>query len=397
MKVNSFINYLLVAYYILWDAINSVFFLGDGMGRIGLILGLFSFTSIITTSGFNVFKEKSILIWLLWVFYAIIGWLSFGINVTSHEMGVEVPKLYFCMARFISPLLVMIVSVYEIVCNSKKFILFSLVLFVVYMLLGLQTIQSSGDQRLLSQLGNNLPLACVTLIMIALFIDLKKWLNKKLLIIIVILGLYCIIVAATRKAFVGSLIIIAFWIIAKHDLLKTRNIILLALLLSIGYFVVTFVLENTALGERFAKTTDDGAEFNETNYTWLNFLGDRAGQYVTGWSLFLKYPIFGIGYSNFPVLTNQHYPIHSEIMVHICEGGIIGLLLFISFIASLFMKIKKMLNFNSYYKYSLLFLGYLLSVLLIDLTAWTYDTVPFFVGFGIIIGSYMVSHNLSFK
>lgn len=397
MRVNSYINYLLVAYYILWSAINSVIFIGDGMGRIGFILGLLSLASIIKSVGLNAFKEKSILIWLLWVVYAIIGWLSFGINVTGHEGEAEVPKLYFCMTKFISPLLVMIVSIYEIVRNSKRFVLFSLILYVIYMLLGLRTIQFTDNLRQLSQLGNNLPLACVTLIMIASFVDLHKWLSKKLILIIVLLGLYCIIVAATRKAFVGALIIIAFWVIAKHDLLKARKILLLALLLSIGYFVVVFVLEHTALGERFANTTDDGAEFNETNYAWLNFLGDRAGQYVTGWYLFLKNPIIGIGYSNFPVITNQHYPIHSEIMGHICEGGIIGLGLFVSFVASLFKKIKKMMKIISYKKHSLLFFGYLLSVLLIDLTAWTYDTVFFFVGYGLIIGSYMVSHNIKFK
>ena len=97
------------------------------------------------------------------------------------------------------------------------------------------------------------------------------------------------------------------------------------------------VLEQTSIGQRAAQvsqTTEDSYFYrhNATNTFFDKIVGDRLVYYVRGWEFFKKNPITGIGMWNYRFLTGGQYPLHSEYMVHLCEGGICASILWLIFV-----------------------------------------------------------------
>ena len=106
-----------------------------------------------------------------------------------------------------------------------------------------------------------------------------------------------------------------------------------------------------------------------------------------GWKIFIEHPWFGVGLSNFQIETGYPLPIHSEYIVQLCEGGIVGSILFIMFYLNILkciisVKTSNKDNLGIY----LLFLSLFLTVCFINLTAWTYQFSHYFICFGLIIG-----------
>ena len=113
-------------------------------------------------------------------------------------------------------------------------------------------------------------------------------------------------------------------------------------------------------------------------------MGDRAFFYIYGGDLFLKYPIYGIGLTNFPVYTGSELPIHSEYIVQLCECGIIGAVIYILFILSLLIPILRMIR-NNHSPAFMICMGALMTVLFISFYTWTYSIPRYFLAFGIIL------------
>ena len=150
----------------------------------------------------------------------------------------------------------------------------------------------------------------------------------------------------------------------------------------VAYLSVTYILQNTMMGERFQSIEDDAEVYNTTNYGILSLLGDRAFFYIEGWELFLKSPICGIGINNFMQVAKYPMPIHSEYMVQLVENGIVGFVLYLFFVWSLFYTTNKLCDIG----FRRLALGWIMSVLFISFTSWVYDMSHFYIIFGLIIG-----------
>lgn len=105
----------------------------------------------------------------------------------------------------------------------------------------------------------------------------------------------------------------------------------------------------------------------ESEFEALNYLGDRAAQYMLAWDLFLEYPITGIGLKNFSVMANYPFVLHTEYMVQLCECGIIGSALYLLFMGGLFKTVFRIWKSNGRLFY--ICLGGLLCMLFLNFTA----------------------------
>lgn len=388
-------NYLLLFYYTIWYALNMIFHIGDGAGRIGMILfGISLMANVFEGNLRCLIYPKAIKIWIIWVIYVSAFWLTTGLNSTilnDHPLS----RIVIIYSQIFIPCYIMSVSYFETCRDNNKFTLWMLALFIAYSLLGVLFGRNEVDfdgMRATTVLGNGMPILCVSTIFLAFYRRMKRWLSAPTFIIIVIFSLFCIISAATRKAFGGAMIIVLFGVMGLHELYKGQKIVFLILACLLGYFCVDAILEFTVLGERLAGTQEQGAMYNETNIKWLNFLGDRAIQYIIGFELFMEAPITGIGITNYRLVANSHLPIHSEYIVQLCECGLIGLTLFVSFYYALFKSIYRFGHINREFKrYRMLFCGYMFMMLFLNLTAWTYTLATNFVCFGIILACCTVS------
>lgn len=69
----------------------------------------------------------------------------------------------------------------------------------------------------------------------------------------------------------------------------------------------------------------------ETGTFFDKIIGDRLVYYVLGYQLFLNSPITGIGMWNYKYVIGGDFPLHSEYMVHLCEGGLVAVTLWVLF------------------------------------------------------------------
>ena len=381
--ISHLLNYLFLAYVLIWfPLVRTTLVSVDGAGNIGLLIALLSLGVNLNNSAFQrlFYLDKSILIWGCWCLYVSIAWSIIGMNDTGAS-----PLTFLWVSVFMA-FYSMIVSSYETMHNAKRITLLLVCFLIIYQLLGTYFELKTGvidEERRIFIIGNNLSLSGCALVYIACFRNMNKWLNTKWLIGIIALAAVSIFLLSTRKAFVGLFIILFFWLISKYKLLTLRRTPLLLLAFYVIYKIVLYVIENTEIGQRFLLLEEEN-RFNTTDYGWLNILGDRAYYYIEGWKLFLEYPVFGIGLRNFKAVVEGDYVIHSEYMVQLCECGIVGTVLFIMFYFSLFRRIWVTRRAAKWMFYS--FISWMVFMLFMDITAWTYQFSAYFVCFGIIIG-----------
>lgn len=383
ITINSFVNLFFLSYLILQPAINKLLIGFDGAGRSIAILAIaVLLTNFSETEFWRTGKNKPVLIWGIWCLYVSIAWIIIG-----ERTSVEVTPIVFIFNFIFLPFLSLYVTCYEVRKSpviSTKVLLYS---FIVYCILGLvlQT-PSNVNVRGGEILGNDMPLTAVCMLTVAALRYVKKWDKPIIFYACLLLCTLAVVMAATRKAFGGELIIIAAVILSLFDIRKSSNFILMIALFICTYLAFGFIMDNTLLGARMGEIDESAEIYNTTNSPILNLLGDRAYFYINGWQLFTEHPIFGIGIFNFRAAMNIKLPIHSEYIVQICETGIIGSVLFILFYYYTFKSIKQTKFISDERSTRMVSYGWLLTLLFISLTAWTYQFPRYFIVTGMVLG-----------
>lgn len=187
-----------------------------------------------------------------------------------------------------------------------------------------------------TQLGQTVAMAVIYIVLWAYYNHYKV---IKTLVLSAI-PLFFIILAQTRNPMMMVIIIIIGYLYAVN--LSNGNINLklhLKVLLSIAaVLALAYVfVKDSGLGNRLSNVSvqyRDTYQYQQysTGTIFDLIVGDRLIYYIVGFSLFLRSPIIGIGMWNYRYITGGVYPLHSEYMVHLCEGGIIALTLWLSFI-----------------------------------------------------------------
>lgn len=380
LNETSIINYIYIGIIFIYGTISSQLNI-DGMGRLPLIANIFICIFILIRYQSRAFNAPY-LFWWLWIIYSIINTeINGGIGENSMRFYTDV----------ISGAIIFFISAMEYECNAKRFLKFLTILLLVYILFGFYEIIFSpniveeGDEaRHLSSAGNMLPITCTFFFYISMYRYLRKELKLKLIISYSLLAFVIIWISATRKAFGAALIILIFYFLS--DIINNpKNAIKNILILLIGYFIVSTLMEDSILGERIAK----GLDTSENEYSgnlFLQMLDDRAIMYILGWNLFLKDPITGVGLRNFMDETGFDYVLHSEYMVQLAECGIIGTILFVSLYSYLLKNLigKLIKGFQS----NIVFfhIGLIISILFLSFTTWTYQFPIYFLCLGLIMG-----------
>ncbi|MEL4457164.1 O-antigen ligase family protein [Lutimonas vermicola] len=356
----------------------------DSKGRLVVYLTIFVFLlNFITNSRFQRFSlSKPIIFWGVWIIYSAINLIITGYNG-------DLPFLWYLVLRLFTPFTVMLIVSVELYYAPKKILYVLLSTFIIYGLFILILVDNysgfSGEQNV-GAFGNMGPLNIMFIIFYSGLLFAHKWLKQQNLFFCILFAFLIIVLSATRKAF-GAAVIMLTFIILSQIKLSPKKLVQVAVLSLITIWSINFALNNTTMGKRFTTIEESGMEYNTTDNETLNLLGDRAYFYIKGWSIFLEKPIAGIGLNNFPKIAESSYRIHSEYIVQITEGGIIGSSLFLFFYLWISLNL-----YNSWRKNKnnrsiiLVLIGGFVAIIFINITAWTYEFSHYFACFGIIIG-----------
>ena len=383
MTINSIINRLFIVYTIMKPAIDRLSPITfDGAGRIYLLLLLFVLIANIKYNNFwSTFKVPSILIWSLWSIYASTIWTIIGINNS------DLSPLVFLLNKVFLSLFVLFISYYESKSDPKNFSRVILYAFILYTLIGILFHDvSMASDRSESKMGNNLPLNALCMFVICAIRYIKGWDDSKMFFFSLILFTSTIFLAATRKALVAEFILILFLILIRFKISNFKNLLPLAIIILVLYLISGYIINSTEIGNRFLDINSAAETYNTSDYAILNILGDRAYFYINGWELFTNSPIFGIGLRNFGYLMDTHLPIHSEFIVQLCETGIIGSILYILFYIYFCKRISKTKKYKTEKNVCIFFYGWIIVLMFLSLTTWTYEFPRYFCITGFILG-----------
>ena len=375
-----FTNTFFLGYIILWPLIFKFILPVDGAGRVYMLLAIIVLLLNMLNRNFRtVFSKPPVLIWGIWVIYTIFNWF-----ISGYPPPENLPTISFLFVYLIMPWLAMYVAVYESIARPKLLLQSIHVFLFIYVLLGIvfQINTFGAGERGGEVLGNALPLISLCLTFVACLGYNMKLIKMSSLVSSVILSLLSVLMVATRKAFAGEIIILFFFILSNIKKLNFKSVFKIVIIVVFFCFCILFILNNTTLGDRFFNISDAAEKYNTSDSRLLSLLGDRAYFYISGWELFIESPMCGIGINNFMNVTDYPMPIHSEYMVQLAENGIIGFVLYVTFILSLFTCVRQIADSHL----RRLSLGWILCVLFISFTAWVYDMSLFFIVFGLILG-----------
>ncbi|OIQ27404.1 MAG: hypothetical protein BM564_12990 [Bacteroidetes bacterium MedPE-SWsnd-G2] len=349
----------------------------DGQGRSILFLALVTLsTNLYSKTFLKLIKRKPIIIWIVWCVFGIVNLFIVGYNIKT-------PFILHIFFNFLLPLLVMAIVSLEYIRNKiglLKLLRFSFAIYLVLVLIVIYT-SSSGIERVGGALGNQAPLNVIFLAFVVFVLESHKRFNYKYIPFILTAVLFVVLSYATRKALIALIIMGIFYYISKLRFSVWK--ILQAIVISVfSYLLFIFILDKTVIGERLLNTQEEGIKNNDSGIEMLSFLGDRAFFYIEGYKIFKENPITGIGFGNFSSHLSFGQRIHSEYIVQLCEGGLIGSTLFIMF--NYWLLKNLILRMND--KNAFVFLGGLMSILFINFSAWTYSFNQYFVCYGVVIG-----------
>lgn len=321
------------------------------------------------------------------VFFILISYHF--INAYFQEVPIDYDWYGFYGILFI-PFSILFYSVFLFLIDEKKFVITGIISYILYWLLAYQTVNiDTSTMRLEGSIHPNQFAQCVGFGLLFLtYIKVRYDLSAKTILFVSIPALYLIIQCGSRN----GLVLFAFYlcaligtVILKKGYVSFRTFISGVVLVIISFLIIKNIIETTSLGERILSVNESFEESNNEYLTGTVFdsiLGERVVYYVLGFENFIDNPLFGIGVWNFSNYNDFPFPLHSEYMIHLAEGGIIGSMLYISFIYSVgktviyrFVKEKNAL----YFTLSLSFIIYLL----IGLTARELFYVQFYPVLGL--------------
>lgn len=384
---NAYIlSYMAMAFAILEKPLSLIF------GLKGAYIIAISFMFMVIIGNINdvrlkkVLKSPPVVIWMIWVVYSISNWYL------GPKYNLEMSDPLYVAKRQLMPIGMMIIVSFEGMRNTNRTIWAMMIITITYVMIGLLFQQSVSkiEDREGTMLGNEVALTACVLGFFSFIASARSMIKDYFLIVILVIVMIGIFFLSTRKALGGIAIIAFFYLIGRYDIKKPRYILTLVVIGIFAYWSFGYIMENTMMGERLSNVSEAaylrGAKENDI---LLRIVGDRAGSYIWGWSIFLQNPITGIGLTNYPSYTMTGVPLHTEYIAELCENGIIGTILYVCFNLSIIMMIvKSRMTKYKYRNVRYVCLGGMACILFISLTAWTYAFPRYFSIFGIIIAIY---------
>lgn len=306
----------------------------------------------------------------------------------------SITPMFYLVNKLLTPYLALALACHEGVVNRKRLVKLLVFAFTFYCFLGfffMGRAHSEDDSSL--TLGNGLAIYGSLLVFLLIAARNEEAMSGFGFITLVVLVLLMIISTATRKAFGVAAILIAFYGLSLVSL-KPKNIIFVVVLAIGAYVGVEYVMDNTYLGERLSNTSEQAE--SRINYAsdskFLQFVGDRAPHYVLGWEIFKQHPVTGIGLNNFIHVSGYTERLHTEYMVQFTENGLIGFILFVLYNFWYIKNLNRLRRASENKSKAIIGLGWIVALLFLEVTAWTYDMNAAFICSG-VVASYVYSYN----
>lgn len=282
--------------------------------------------------------------------------------------------------------------------NPRKTLLTLCAGYVLYVVLAYQSV-SEVEGRLIGEYihPNQYAQAAGMGLFVMLITKNLRYCSLTSMCIMMIFPILAIFACGSRNG-LGLLFIVmstSVFAIALHRHTSLWNLLGVLVLLFFFAYAGRYILDNSFVGNRLL-THETSDKFYVHTGTIIDVLGDRAIYYVLGFRNFLTNPLFGIGLWNFNNFNNFGYPLHSEYMIHFCEGGIIGISLYAYFVCSLLYSLLRIF-WEQKYNYHFVVLMAFVSYLFIGLTAREIYYTQFFPILGICLAYVKQNKNVYLK
>lgn len=369
----------------LWHPLSEWIIHFDVARRIPLALLIIALLLLATDIYSRVLKQPFILYFLLvlWMYINGIvqdGYLHYDDNVTNGK--------YFMFVNLFCPWMYMTLVAYLSVVDfdkALKWVTLSLFLFCVLCL-----IYGEIDEE--GRLGGGLNAnGMATYGNFCFFCLLLQFMQKQRsllgLIVFSVVPVYLIVSSGSRIAF-GLLAAVAVLSSFLFYRKRSKGSILLFVLIVVVLVVgITYVMNNTVVGERLQETSTQVEDLAMETGTILDKFGDRGPQYYLSWPYFLEHPVRGIGFNNWRVVGDTGLVFHSEWLVLYCENGLIAFSLYLLFYFALLLGVFSALKTSEEdEKKSLLLIMFVLfSIAILNCVSWTYDTFCVFAFYAFAI------------
>ena len=244
---------------------------------------------------------------------------------------------FYFFLQFFPNLCVLFLTYVTFIKDEKRTLKLLLYAFSFYMLLAFsQVTPEEGTGRLIS--SDIHPNMFAQLAGIGLMLGLlynSFCLHSKLMTIAVwVLPVASILGCGSRNGL--SLLFLAITAFFVSNIISTginyKKVASFILALFCISFIIIYIINNTEVGQRMVDMQSKANEYEMHTGTILDILGEREVYYILGWYNFVSNPVFGIGLRNFAYYNNFIHPLHSEYMIHLCEGGFVGAILYCRFL-----------------------------------------------------------------
>lgn len=280
----------------------------------------------------DVLASKSLVIWMILTLYHCFNGMVKGIYEVDFIDVLHGLKIYFCIAIFVYWAQIDLLKTYNIL--YRCFFFYLMVCFFVCGGLSLGNGRLSGAIYS-TQLGQA---AAIT----AFYGAALYFLKSRTVFVFggyLFLPFVIALLTQTRNAIAMIVIIVvgAFCASRLKTGINVYNMIKMIGAVLVSLALIAVVVVNSPLYQRAQKTPEAhlNSYYMKNNYTGSLFdkiVGDRLIYYVEGWKLFKTNPITGIGMWGFQQKYGGVHPLHSEYMIHLCEGGVVGFSLWVLFL-----------------------------------------------------------------
>lgn len=359
-----------------WLPLN-LFVLGfDGAGRIPLTLLIVS-CFIISPFISKEIRKKPICIYIILALYMFVNVIWKGTHIAAINS-----TTYSVFCKIFNPIFLFFIVAYLARINYDRTLIVCLTGLLLYTILCLVSDTSSQyEGRIGSEINpNTIALNASLSYLLAFYLYVRDKISRLTLIILALIPLYAILATGSRMAFIIVVAPTFFYMIFLQKR-KKDSVLGLIVFLLLFFIGLTYVLNNTYIGERLLSTTTqiEGTEI-ETGNRFIDAFGDRGVQYYNSFPLFLDNFITGIGLNHWVEYNPTGHVCHSEYLTMYLENGVIGIILYLSFFLYFFRKLKYIYKSKtSSEKSSYYLLCVFWGLAAINFVFWTYDSYGFFV------------------
>ena len=367
----------------MWSPLQVWILKVDGAGRIPAMFCFFSL-AIVCLSKRRIWNGPAYIYGLLLIYILVNGYYKGGHilhynNLPNWQMfwGLFKTFGYFLIVR------------YALIINYKysiQVVTYSLLLYCIICLMcsGLST-----NRNDLAINANEIAINASLTYGLVLLNSIYNHQAKFTTIFLLLIPFLTVLMTASRMGFAIVVLITILAIIHRNKEKSSRVKLLNIVACHLVCVIFSLILENSEVGARYESTLSTTEEHEDLQTgTVLDYLGDRGFQYYISWDLFRDNIVTGIGFMSWAQYNPTGHVCHSEYLFQYLENGLVGIILYVTFLILIYRRLKQRSNDNG--DKSILLALYI-SILFANIVLWTYSSFAVFAVFAIL--SYIPRYN----